>query len=153
MNKEPIAYIIERECCGCGKPFEVRVDWESNKIITECFYGGVIRLGLASSVSRMVDNPDGSFKFVRITPLWEVLWYKIVNIKRILLHQYTDAEYWECTECCKPKCEICEETSVLSNCEGCNKLLCHREWYSNNPNLCRDCFFKKLYWNIKEVKQ
>ena len=101
MNKDLKAYIIERECCICGELFEVRIDWDTDKVETKCFYGGVIRLGLASSFSRLEKNTDGSFKFIRITPLWKVLWYKIVNIKRILLKQYKDIEYWECTKCLK----------------------------------------------------
>ena len=102
MSKEPIAYIIERECCICGKPFEIRVDWESNKIITECFYGGVIRLGIGTwSKCKMEENPDGSIKWVRIHSRWKELWYRLIDFKRLLLRQYTDAEYWECHSCYK----------------------------------------------------
>jgi len=102
MNKEPIAYIIERECCTCGEPFEIRVNWDTNKIETECFYGGVIRLGIGTyAVSRLDENPDGSIKFTRIIPLWKLIWYRLIDFKRLLLHQYIDAEYWECTKCLK----------------------------------------------------
>lgn len=138
-----IAYIIERECCVCGKLFEVRIDAKSKRILTECFYGGEIRLGLARVIYRLEDNPDGSIKFVRVTPLWKVLWYKQVNAKRLLLHQYEDIEYWECTECNKPKCSICEATGTLFECEECKSTICHREIFSDNPMLCKRCFNKR----------
>ena len=102
MNKDLKAYIIERECCICGELFEVRIDWDTDKVETKCFYGGVIRRGIGMyPIYRWDKNKDGSNKFTRITPLWKVLWYKIVDFKRLLLHQYIEVEYWECPKCLK----------------------------------------------------
>ena len=102
MNKEPIAYIIERECCTCGESFEIRVNWDTNKIETECFYGGMFKLGVGTwSKSRMEENPDGIIKWVRIHSRWKELWYRLIDLKRLLLHQYIEVEYWECPKCLK----------------------------------------------------
>jgi len=142
---EPIAYILERQCNSCGEMFEVRIDWETDKILTKCFNGGTIRLGIGMwALYRMDKNPDGSIKWVKILPWWKELWYRLIDFKRLILHQYKDVEYWECTECIKRKCEICGTKEVLSICEDCDRTICHREIYSSNPVLCEECFNKRL---------
>jgi len=91
-----------RNCVVCGKDFTVQIDDVSGKILTPCFYGGKLRLGIGTWCSHRLDtNPDGSIKFTKILPWWKELWYRLIDLKRLILHQYTDVEYWECERCLK----------------------------------------------------
>jgi len=110
MSKEPIAYIIERECCVCGKPFEVRVDWNTNEVLTECFYGGTIKRGVGNwsqskakqdNNGNLIKDEEGLIIWEKCQSWWKELYYRIVDFKRLILHQYTEIEYWECPSCYK----------------------------------------------------
>jgi len=91
---------IERDCVVCGKAFIVKIDSQTKKILTKCFYGGIIRRGIGMWAKyRMDENPDGSIKWIRIISRWKELKYRLIDLKRLILHQYVDAEYWECTDC------------------------------------------------------
>ena len=101
LNKETTVILI-RTCVDCGKEFEIEVDRKTKKIITKgVFYGGVIRRGVGMwACSKMEGfNPDGTIHWVRVNPRYKELWYRLIDFKRLLLHQYTDCEYWECPKC------------------------------------------------------
>ena len=101
---EPIAYILERQCNACGEMFEVRIDWEIDKIITKCLYGGEIRFGIGMwAAYRMEKDSEGGYKFTRCIPLWKYVYYRLKDYKRLLFHQYKDVEYWECPKCLKER--------------------------------------------------
>lgn len=99
---------LMRNCCCCGKEFEVEVDGETKKIITDCLYGGTIRLGVGNwshskakqdESGNLVLDKDGLIIWEKCNPWWRELKYRLIDLKRTILHQYVDAEYWECPEC------------------------------------------------------
>ena len=93
---------IKRDCVVCGKEFDIEIDDKTKSILTkDVFYGGVIRRGIGNwSQSKWEGmKPDGSPNWVRVHPRWKESWYRLIDLKRLVLHQYTDIEYWECPPC------------------------------------------------------
>ena len=92
--------IISRNCVVCGNRFDIEIEEGTGKILTDCFHMGKIRLGIGMwGRSKMVKKADGSFVFVRCISRWKELWYRLIDLKRLLFHQYKDVEYWECSNC------------------------------------------------------
>ena len=44
-------------------------------------------------------NDDGTITWIKIIPFWTEVKYKLIDLKRRILHQYKDVEYWECPDC------------------------------------------------------
>jgi hypothetical protein len=84
----------------CGRDILVLIDRKTRKMLSEDWYYGKHRFGIGEwGYSRMVTNPDGSIKWVRLNPRWKELWYRLIDLKRTILHQYDDVEMWVCREC------------------------------------------------------
>lgn len=96
--------VMEKECCLCGEKFAVEIERRTGKILTKCFYGGKIRLGVGTWCAYKWDGskPDGTPNLVKIHPWYRELWYHLIDYKRLLFHQYKDVEYWE-GPCCYKK--------------------------------------------------
>jgi len=92
---------LTRECAGCGKSFEVEVRLIEGKILTHCFYGGKIRFGIGTWSSSKLEERDGELVWIKIHPWWRELYYHLIDLKKLMLHQYKDVEYWECPSCLK----------------------------------------------------
>jgi len=118
-----------RTCAICGKDFEVELEetttisfpywhvWSfedfvpyvrtKHKILTHCFYGGKIRFGVGnwSHSKAKVDErgemltKDGLIVWEKCNPWWRELKFRLIDLKRTILHQYRDVEYWECPKC------------------------------------------------------
>jgi hypothetical protein len=82
--------------------------YTKRKILTDCFYGGKIRFGVGNwSHSRakqdengnLVHDKDGLIIWEKCNPWWRELKYRLIDLKRTILHQYEDVEYWECSRC------------------------------------------------------
>lgn len=91
--------------CGTKLTVELKKGAGMNK---DGHYFGTIRRGIGMwSSSKAVQNPDGSLKldengliiWERCHSRWKELWFRLIDLKRLLLHQYKDVEYWECDKC------------------------------------------------------
>lgn len=88
MKKE-----ITRECSLCGKKLPISLDEEGNFLGGHFF--GIIKIGVGDWVtSKLVDG-----EFQRCISYYKILYYRLRDIKRLILKQYREFEYWECEEC------------------------------------------------------
>ena len=88
MNKE-----IIRECSICGKKLIIKKDDKGN-ILNEHYFG-VLRIGIGEwAISKLI---DGEFK--RCIPYYKILYFGLRDLKRLILKQYKEFEYWECEKC------------------------------------------------------
>jgi len=101
-NKTVSEICIERDCCACGKPFKILLD-KNGKILTEgVFYGGKIRRGIGMwSAYEWIgwDKEKQEPILKKCNPWYRELWYRLIDFKRLIFHQYEDIEYWECEKC------------------------------------------------------
>lgn len=86
--------IITRNCSICGKELEITLKDDGSYEGGDYF--GVIKMGSDYPVAKL---EEGELMVRKIT------WYKyplhtLLYLKRLLLKQYEDIEYWECDECC-----------------------------------------------------
>lgn len=98
MTKEENFILKDRECAVCGKTFDVVLD-KNNEIKDDVFYGGLLRIGIGNWISHTATSDENGFCFVRCISRWQELKYKLIDFKRLILKQYKDIEYWECSEC------------------------------------------------------
>jgi hypothetical protein len=100
--------IITRTCAICGEGFDVEIDNITGKILTDCLYGGTIRFGVGDwshskakqdENGKLVLDKDGLIIWEKCNPWWRELKYHLIDLKRTILHQYRDVEYWECPSC------------------------------------------------------
>ena len=88
MNKEKVVY-----CSMCNKKLIIRIDNKGNYIGGHYF--GIVRDGISDwAVSELI---DGEFK--RCISYRKILYYKMRDLKRLILKQYKEFEIWECDEC------------------------------------------------------
>jgi hypothetical protein len=100
MPNKKVLNIKDRECVSCGKKFDVEIEADTSHILTDCFYGGKIRLGIGNwSAYQMIEDENGNTKLERIIPWYRVIEYKLIDLKNLIFHNYKDVEYWECSEC------------------------------------------------------
>jgi hypothetical protein len=97
MKKEKII-LKDRECAVCGNKFDVKLNID-NKIVSDVFYGGVVRIGVGNWSKYEMINEDGKIYFKRIISRATELKYRLLDLKKLILKQYKDVEYWECEDC------------------------------------------------------
>lgn len=98
---------IQAQCVVCGKFFDVTIDSKTKKILSDCFYGGKHRFGTSYSKYRVKQDEQGkiihdkndNWILEHTYPWYKELWYELIKLKRTILHQYREAEYWECPDC------------------------------------------------------
>ena len=84
---------ITRECLVCGKELTITLD--DNGDIERGHYFGIINVGIGDwTISKLV---DGEFK--RCIPYYKILYFKLRDLKRLILKEYKKVEYWECEKC------------------------------------------------------
>ena len=88
MNKK-----VTRECLVCGKELTITLDDDGN--FEGGYFFGIINLRIGDwTISKLVDG-----KFKRYIPYYKILYFKLRDLKRLILKQYKEIEYWECEEC------------------------------------------------------
>lgn len=87
---------------SCGKRLTIDIG-ENGKILTKGIrYWGTMKLGIGNWSSHTVTwDSVGNVKFKRCVPHWKYLYYIVRDKKRLLLHQYEEAEFWECPLCAR----------------------------------------------------
>lgn len=105
---------ITRGCVSCGEDFTIEIDPESRQIVTNCYYGGKFRLGIGMWASRkLVYNPDGSHEWVKVHPWYRVLWFRLKDLWKLLIHDYVEAEFWECGGCLNKEFPKDEDVKIV----------------------------------------
>ncbi len=96
MDSKRVGKILkDQQCASCGKSFDVKLDVKG-KILTDCFYGGKIRMGIGMwAAYEWLENG----KFKRITPWYKYVWFTLKDWWKLLRHDYIDVQYWECPSC------------------------------------------------------
>lgn len=98
---------LEVTCMGCGKVEEIEVE-RGKHLHSGWAYFGTLRRGIGDwshSVAVMDEkgklkhDNDGMIVWKKCHPWWRELKYKLIDFKRLLLHQYKDIEMWECPDC------------------------------------------------------
>lgn len=98
--------LITPTCEMCGKQFSVKLGMD-RKIPDDVYYGGVIRLGIGNWVSHKaktdktgnIVTKNGIIVWEKCIPWYKELKYRLLDFKRLILCQYKNAEYWECSKC------------------------------------------------------
>ena len=100
---------IYTRCVVCGKGFCVTLGLD-RKIPSDIYYGGSIRFGLGMWASHEAAwDENNKLIWTKYIPWYTELKYRLIDLKRYILHQYRDAEYWECAECYAKAKEKCED--------------------------------------------
>ena len=104
MSKQKETFILKgRTCMDCGKTIEITLDKKKKKILSGDWYYGKHRLNIGSwglyTLGTPNTKPDGTLNFVRCISRWKELKYRLIDLKRTLLHQYEDIELWVCKDC------------------------------------------------------
>ena len=95
---------------------------EKNKVCDECgkhiiengHLDFVLRVGVGDwSAYKIIENGAGGLKCARCNPLWKHWYYKLRDVKRLLLNQYEDKEFWVCDACWKEAVDSLGERTHL----------------------------------------
>lgn len=101
---EDLKYLVfTKTCMDCGKKSDVRIRFKDGKIMDGVRYYGKMTFGLGNWGKYKWDGekPDGTPNWKRCISYQKELWYRLIDFKRRLLHQYTEAEMWSCQRCSK----------------------------------------------------
>jgi len=100
-------YKIYVDCVICGKEFEVEVEKNTNKILTDCYHS---KLDL-NWFDGWTYSYNDIFNENGLIVNYKNLWYKIIGYTKIqrkivyflyeLFHRKNKMDYWECPECAK----------------------------------------------------
>lgn len=111
MSKQKKEILIhEAVCMDCGKKIQVIIDKKTKHIISGDWYYGKMRFGVGMwGLYTWKQDPNGNWirdkngtpKFFRCISRWRELYYRLIDLKRIILHQYEDVECWVCLTCVK----------------------------------------------------
>jgi len=99
---EKRVFFIERQCNSCGKEFTIFLG-KKGKILSHVLYGGkfTFDIGMWSYVRGVFSEEKGLIGWERCQPWWKEFYYRFKDKIKLLLHLYTEIEYWECEECLK----------------------------------------------------
>ena len=85
--------VLIRTCSECGKSFQV-VLYDDDSYCGGSYYGD-IKIGIGDwAVSEFKDG-----EFINCISIWEYIYYKLRDMKRLLLKQYDEEEIWVCNNC------------------------------------------------------
>lgn len=96
---------ITRNCVVCGKELEITVDTDGS--YEGGTYFGTIKLGIGDYAVAELKNGE----LVRTISWIRYFWYTLRDLKKLLLKQYEEIEYWECADCCSKPEEVCTESA------------------------------------------
>ena len=85
------------KCSVCGLEGSAKID-DRGRVTNGWAFFGTIRLGVGSWSYKILDDEG---KWIKCQPWWKALYFRLRDLKRLLLHQYRDVEYWECARCFK----------------------------------------------------
>lgn len=86
----------------CGKVFDVQIDKKTKKILSEDWYYGKHRFGVGDwgyQTYKGTDPKTGKLIWEKCNPWYREWKFRLIDLKRTILHQYEDAEMWVCREC------------------------------------------------------
>jgi len=89
--------IYEKTCMDCGKKFDVRIFFNTRKVMDGAVYWGIMQIGIGDWPAYRLEG----HKFIRIHPLWKHWYYQLKDFKRWLFGQYEEIEMWSCPRCSK----------------------------------------------------
>ena len=93
MAKLNFERVLYRKCMECGKQLKITVNGDGS------YYGGnyygTKKIGIGDWAAG--ELKDGKLK--RCIPIWKYIYYKLIDIKRLLLKQYEEEEIWVCNKC------------------------------------------------------
>jgi hypothetical protein len=89
--KEKVLY---KKCVECGKDMVITL--KDDKTYEGGNYYGTIKKGIGDYAVYELTKQG---KFKRCIPLHKLLFRKLIDLKKLLLHQYEEIEIWVCDEC------------------------------------------------------
>jgi hypothetical protein len=93
MKYNPENKILHRKCAECEKGLVITINEDGS--YTGGNYYGTIKLGIGNWTAHKLE--DGKFK--RCIPIWKYIYFKLSDMKKLLLRQYENKEIWICDEC------------------------------------------------------
>jgi hypothetical protein len=84
---------LHRKCAECGKELIITINEDGS--YTGGNYCGDIKLGIGNWAAYKLENG----KFKRCIPMWKYIYFKLGDMKKLLLKQYEKKEIWFCDEC------------------------------------------------------
>ena len=100
-KKQKTIVLKQRTCMDCGKTIDITLDKKTKKIISGDWYYGKHRFGIGEwGYSTYTTDPKtGKEIWKKCNPWYRELKFRLIDLKRTILHQYEDAEMWVCKEC------------------------------------------------------
>jgi len=105
---EDLKYLIYRkQCMDCGKHFDARINAQSGKVMDGTRYWGRMTFGIGNWGKYRWEGltSDGKPKLKRCISYQRELFYRMIDLKRRLRHQYREVEMWSCPRCGKKERE------------------------------------------------
>ena len=85
--------VLNRNCEKCGKKLIIYVD--KNGSYSGGNYYGTLKIGIGDWAFSKLENG----KFKRCISIWEYIYLKMRDFKRLLFRQYKEYEIWFCENC------------------------------------------------------
>jgi hypothetical protein len=141
--------VLNRECMDCGKKIQVIIDKKTKHILSGDWYYGKMRLGVGmwglytwkqDANGNWIRDKNGRVKFIRCISRFRELYYRLIDLKRTILHQYEDAEFWVCIDCVKAQygTKITKRKKTKNPSKRCEKITVtkvgRREFHENSKN-------------------
>ena len=92
--------VITRNCACCGKKLHIEAN-ETAGMNRDGHYFGTFRFGIGMWSKYEMKGLDegGNMVLKRCVSRRRELWFRLIDLKRLLFRQFRDVEYWECNEC------------------------------------------------------
>jgi len=92
--------VVRKNCACCGRELNIEVN-ETTGMNRDTHYFGTFRFGIGMWSKYEMKGLDeyGNMVLKRCISRRRELWFRLIDLKRLLLHEYRDVEYWECDEC------------------------------------------------------
>lgn len=141
--------IHEAVCMDCGKKIQIMIDKKTKKILSGDWYYGKIRFGVGmwglytwktDAKGNWISDKNGVPKFFRCISRFKELKYRLIDLKRTILHQYEDVECWVCLDCVKTQYgrRITKRKKTKNPSKRCEKITVtkvgRREFHENSKN-------------------
>ena len=92
--------VITRNCACCGEELRIEAN-ETAGMNKDGHYFGTFRFGIGMWSKYEMKGLDvgGNMVLKRCVSRRREIWFRLIDLKRLLFGQFRDVEYWECNEC------------------------------------------------------